>query len=248
MDEDIKWKYWHSILDARAALGTDEDWLTASQLVSIETAADQAKHHISVFIKNNFPEFLRLANVLSDEDRFVILSTHLLSSSQRRIGDVLGCIQTRISTRLKMLTRCLAYYALCEGEPTPSQVRAELLAAGLSPFPADVMEAFEELRDTREAAMELGTTPQGLHKAMVDVTAAIESIEACQRTSSSLLACGAYLSHYAAKHLPAYMHAPPLFRSATSDPAYLGEFRIRLEDADLDALFAPKSRLADDGD
>ena len=66
--------YMNSVTSARAMLLTEEESLEGGTTISLETQSDLQEDDVFTYIQENFPNFLKMFNYLSQEDQDMLLS------------------------------------------------------------------------------------------------------------------------------------------------------------------------------
>lgn len=120
--------YAEAIIAARSILIDPEE--AADTRISIETQTEMAEDNLSVYIEENFPEFLRLIRYLSKSDQDLLLCYFVLGISQTNLAIVHRTTQTLCSEALhKALSRVGTY--LMFGTPTEELMRKVFSKSGV---------------------------------------------------------------------------------------------------------------------
>lgn len=230
--------YWDSIVAARSAEVDEQSALLGNTLLSAETVGDLCEVDFQEFADFHPEKFFAVLRKLSPECQDVILSTYQLNKCQTSVAKAVDRTQTVVSQILRVARLEFGAYIMCGGEPpwaTIASVGGESVA--------DIVEAYRECGSFSAAGEQLGLRRVDVRRALSETAKRLlESNGAIQQ------AVGAYLHSTVFDKNP---NGTGVKKRRTrlaglkfvSDPECLGDFRVRIEDADLDALFNPHSML-----
>ena len=237
--------YFDSITSARAMLLDEDEQLAGCTTISLETQMDMTEDDILTYVLENFSEFLRKLRYLKKEDQELLLSYYLLSKTQNCLAIVHKSTQTVCSFRIRMAVKTLACFIMM-GEPTPERMHETLVQAGLetSLGKLELSKAVDLYSKTRsfQRIAEL----HKLHRPDIRRAMSRASKQLMESKNTQEHALGAYIHSLIDKANPSGVgyskrKVSKLGHIYRTDPALLGEFRIRVEDKDFEHMFVSRA-------
>lgn len=237
--------YFDSVTSARAMLLTEDEQLEGATTISLETQSDMAEEDILTYVQENFAEFLTTLRYLKKEDQELLLSYYLLSKTQNTLALIHKSTQTVCSFRIRMAVKTLCAFIMM-GEPTPEKMRAILEREGLEdsleklPL-SECVDLYAKTRSFQRIAEVHHLHRPDIRRAMSRASKALMDSRDAQAH-----ALGAYIHSLIDKANPSGVgyskrKVSKLGHIYRTDPAILGEFRIRVEDPDFDHMFVSRA-------
>jgi DNA-directed RNA polymerase specialized sigma24 family protein len=219
--------------------------LKGDATVSLETQ-DLADSCVRTFIEGNFPEFLRIIQNLSDEDRDLLLGYYVLGKTQADLAAIHRIPPTICSSKIRAALQRVGHIIM-NGSPTLESLKETFEVAGLEeshlgvPL-SQVAMHYREHKSSQRAAELLGLHGPEVRRVM---KAACEKLK--ESKNQREIATGAYLSGLIerASNNKRRVARRKLARSSgitIKTPAILGQFRVDVTDPDFDQLFTPSGR------
>lgn len=233
-------EYFDSVVAARIQQGTEEDWLSAKQCLSVECWSDLTETTISSFARGHFTIFMKYLRFLPSIDQVQVLSTLLLGVTQMRLGRFVGRTQTVCSQTIRTSMFFLGYLMSHEGLPSEEQIRADTAQCGLDSTVADVVIAYNMYGTFTRAGYETNMTRPEARKTISRAQHAIEDKHP---------GFAAYLYNLTNDKDPDGVGQKRNTRRQRgielkmTEPECTGQFRIKLEDPDWPRLFTSKSSM-----
>jgi hypothetical protein len=244
---DADFAYWNKIIALRSQEGDEEDWLSATRLLSAETMPeDLGEDHLSMYVKGHFNNFLKYLHYLNDEDRDLLLSYFCLGTSQKTIGKILNRTQTSCSYRWRAAAKNLGFIIMSEGLPSKQIMETTLIKAGQDPMVADFVVRYRASGNLHQVWLNMrdrlpGTRPTIIRKMIYQTSAAMVDNE-----DGAIAGMGAYLFGLMDSKDPTGALASKASKKRLSeiirkDPDCFGQFRIK--PSDVGKLFISKSSI-----
>jgi hypothetical protein len=119
--------YFDSIISKRSVEAYEQDEEKfLDQTVSLETQNDLIEEHISMYIKENFLDFLKILRSISIEDQELLLSYYMISKPQWCLAKVHRSTQTICSFKIRMAVKKLGAIIIFGTEPCLKKMSAVL--------------------------------------------------------------------------------------------------------------------------
>ena len=237
--------YFDSITSARSILLTEEEQLEGCTTISLETQQDLSEEDILTYVLENFSEFLKMLRFLKKEDQELLLSYYLLSKTQNTLAIIHKSTQTVCSFRIRMAVKTLACFIMM-GEPTVDRMHDILTRAGLekSLDKIDLSEIIDLYAKTR--SFQRIAEVHHLHRPDIRRAMSRASKQLMESKDAQEHALGAYIHSLIDKANPSGVgyskrKVSKLGHIYRTDPALLGEFRIKVEDPDFDHMFVSRA-------
>lgn len=237
--------YFESIVANRALELTEEEALEGNTTISQETVKDQQELKILAYLQENFESFLRVLRYLKKEDQEMLLSYYLLSKTQNTLALIHKSTQTVCSFRIRMAVKTLGTF-LMMGEPTVEKMHNILMLAGLeNSIPkvelSKIVDLYVKTRNFQKIA-----DIYKLHRPDIRRAMSRASKQLMESRDGQQHALGAYIHSLIDKANPAGQGFSKrkiakqchIYRQ---DPDLLGEFRIRVDDANFDHMFVSRA-------
>jgi hypothetical protein len=224
---------------------TEEEQLEGTTTISLETQGDLAEEDICTYIQENFPEFLKTLRYLKKEDQELLLSYYVLSKTQNTLAIIHKSTQTVCSFRIRMAVKTLCAFIMM-GEPTPEKMKTILdkegLEIGLEKLPlSECVDQYARTRSFQRIAEVHHLHRPDIRRAMSRASKAL--MESKTATAHAL---GAYIHSLIDKANPSGVgyskrKVSKLGHIYRTDPAILGEFRIRVQDPEFEHMFVSRA-------
>lgn len=237
--------YFDSITSARALLLDEEEQLEGCTTISLETQADMTEEDILTYVMENFAEFLKKLRYLKKEDQELLLSYYLLSKTQNCLAIVHKSTQTVCSFRIRMAVKTLACFIMM-GEPTPERMHEILERAKLENSLGGVelskiVDLYSKIRSFQRIA-----EMHKLHRPDIRRAMSRASKQLMESKDAQEHALGAYIHSLIDKANPlgvgySKRKTQKLGHLYRTDPAILGEFRIKISDPDFEHMFVSRA-------
>jgi hypothetical protein len=237
--------YFDSITSNRAMLLTDEEALEGTTTISLETCGDLAEEDILTYVQENFADFLKTLRFLKREDQELLLSYYLLSKTQNTLAAIHKSTQTVCSFRIRMAVKTLGTFILM-GEPTIEMMNEILTRAGLENSVETVslsrlIDLYVKTRNFQRIA-----EMHNLHRPDIRRAMSRASKQLMDSKDVHEHALGAYIHSLIDKSNPAgagfsKRKVAKLGHLYRTDPAIVGEFRIRMESDDFGHMFVSRA-------
>jgi hypothetical protein len=213
-----------------------------SNMLSLETQArDYAEDSVAIYARANFPGFLSLLSGLRDEDQDLLVSYYVLGAAQRTLAGIFGGTQTMTSFRLKAAAGALC--SMVGGKPSQKRLHACLSGAKLEgslgvPLSRLIAE-YEHCRSYEQVA----EMHPGLHRPAIRRSMRRASDTLHELPGAEGRAVGAYI-HSLIEGTDRAGRPPKRTGNiiTRSDPATLGEFRIRAGSPEFKAWFIGRAQ------
>lgn len=235
-----------SVTAARAMMLTEEEALEGATTISLETQeALTQEEDVFTYVMENFSEFLKMLRFLKKEDQELLLSYYLLSKTQNTLAIIHKSTQTVCSFRIRMAVKTLACFIMM-GEPTIERMHDILEGAGLekSLETIDLSEVVDLYSKTR--SFQRIAEVHHLHRPDIRRAMSRASKQLMDAKEAQQHALGAYIHSLIDKANPSGVgyskrKMQKLGHIYRVDPQLLGEFRIKVEDADFDHMFVSRA-------
>lgn len=110
--------YFDSIISKRSVEAYEEgEDKFLDQTVSLETQNDLIEEHISMYIKENFADFLKILRNISMEDQELLLSYYMINKPQWCLAKIHRSTQTICSFKIRMAIKKLGAIIIYGAEP-----------------------------------------------------------------------------------------------------------------------------------
>jgi hypothetical protein len=236
-----------AITAERSLLLTEEEQLEGTTTISLETQGE-TEQGIWTYIHENFADFLRIIRLLSREDQEYLLAYYVLGKSQDSLAAVYRITQTVCSMKLRILVKTLCCMIVNGGVPSAAQMKPILEKVGMETLLSGIgmsecIEHYQRVRSFKAISTAYHIHPPDVRRNMrVARRTLLESTDVAAQT------LGAYLTNLIDKSNPTgtglskreLAKAGDIIRS---DPACLGEFRVRVEDADFEKVFSGRANI-----
>ena len=226
---------------------TDEEALEGATLLSMESDPKfKEDQKILAYIQENFPMFLRTLRFLKKEDQELLLSYYLLAKTQNTLAIIHRSTQTVCSFRIRMAVKVLCAFILYEGEFTTEKMRPVLEGAKLEnciksvPL-STIVDLYVKTRSFQRIA-----EVHGLHRPDIRRAMSRASKQLLESKDPEEKALGAYIHSLIDKANPSgtgfsKRKVQKLGNIYRTDPAILGEFKIKITDPDFDHMFVSRA-------
>lgn len=238
--------YFDSIVATRALLLDEEESLEGNTLISLESQADMAEEDILTYIQENFAGFLRILRSLKKEDQELLLSYYLLSKTQNTLATIHKSTQTVCSFRIRMAVKTLGTFIMMGGAPTVETMHEILTKAGLedSLKPIGLSKIVDEYVKCRN--FQRIAEVHKLHRPDIRRAMSRASKQLLDSKDPQEHALGAYIHSLIDKANPAGQgyskrKVAKQCHIYRTDPAILGDFRIRVDDPDFRHIFVSRA-------
>lgn len=242
-------QYMESVTAARSLLLTEAEALAGETTLSLETQEEFNRDSCYTFLLENFGDFLRLLRFLRIEDQEILLSYYCLGIPQRILGDIHSTTQTVMSFKLRLAIKALCAHIVAGGVPTEEWIHNILEKAGLEatiedkpPLLSTLIVEFAICRSFGKLAYKYDLHRPNIRRAMSRASAQLlESKEPDEQ------ALGAYIFSLTDKANPVgtgvtkRQAAKRVRVIRKTDPAILGQFRVKVDDKDFGSLFIAKA-------
>ena len=235
-----------SICAARSILLNQDEQLEGKTLISLESQSDLAEEDILTYVQENFAGFITMLRSLKKEDQELLLSYYLLSKTQNALATIHKSTQTVCSFRIRMAVKTLGTFIMMGGAPTVEMMHEILTRAGLE----DSLKKIDlsKIVDLYVRTHNFQKISELHHLHRPDIRRAMSraSKQLMESKDPQEHALGAYIHSLIDKANPAGQGFSKrkiakqchIYRT---DPAILGEFRIRVDDKDFDHMFVSRA-------
>ena len=225
----------------------EQEALEGNTLLSMESDPKMKEDQkILAYIQENFPMFLKMLRLLKKEDQELLLSYYLLAKTQNTLAIIHRSTQTVCSFRIRMAVKVLCAFILYEGEFTTEKMRPVLEGAGLEnciknvPL-STIVDLYVKTRSFQRIAEVHGLHRPDIRRAMS--RASKQLLESKDPMEEGL---GAYIHSLIDKANPSgtgfsKRKVQKLGNIYRTDPAILGEYRLRINDSDFDHMFVSRA-------
>jgi hypothetical protein len=237
--------YFESITSNRAMLLSEEDALEGTTTISAETCGDLAEQKILTYIQENFADFLKTMRFLKREDQELLLSYYILSKTQNTLAAIHKSTQTVCSYRIRMAVKVLGTFIMM-GEPTIDMMHEILTRAGLENSVETVelsklIDIYVKTKNFQRIA-----DMYKLHRPDIRRAMSRASKQLMESKDVHEHALGAYIHSLIDKSNPAgagysKRKVAKLGHLYRTDPAVVGEFRIRIDSPDFEHIFVSRA-------
>jgi hypothetical protein len=219
--------------------------LEGAATLSFETQ-DVTDGNVLTYIEDNFAEFLVNLRFLSKEDQELLLSYYILSKTQAALAILHRSTQSLCSLRIRRALQKMAAFILL-GPPTAVSMRLIFLATNLEHALAEplsrIVEMYAQTRSFQRVAEVLSLHRPDIRRVMSEASKVLLESEDPRHT-----ALGAYVWDLIEK-ASAYgtgLNQRKLAKGGNifvTDPAILGQFRMRVEDPGFKQVFGGHNEL-----
>lgn len=224
---------------------SEEDQLEGTTTISLETQGDLSEEDILTYVQDNFSQFLTTLRYLKKEDQELLLSYYLLSKTQNTLALIHKSTQTVCSFRIRMAIKTLCAFIMM-GEPTSEKMKvileAEGLEGSLEKLPlSECIDLYAKTRSFQRIAEVHHLHRPDIRRAMSRASKAL-----MESKDAHAHALGAYIHSLIDKANPSGVgyskrKVSKLGHIYRTDPAILGEFRIRVQDPDFEHMFVSRA-------
>jgi hypothetical protein len=235
--------YFDQITSARALLLSEEEALAGNVTLSLETQRDLAEDDIYSFIDENFAVFMRILRFLKKEDQELMLSYYLLSKAQNTLAVIHHTTQTVCSFQIRMAVKTMGTFLMMGGTPSEELLHEVFTKAGFE----DVLETvslskvvseYARVRSFQAVAKTFNVHRPHIRRHMSKVSKALMDSDNANEAAvaawihsliDKMSPLGTGFSKRKAKKMETtlYRHDKPI----------VGQFRINIEDPDIDQMF-----------
>jgi hypothetical protein len=231
--------YFDLVVAAQSMAVEQRAALEGAATLSFETQ-DLADGSVLTYIEDNFPAFLTNLRFLSKEDQELLLSYYLLLKPQKDLAFLHGSTQSLCSLRIRRALQKMAAFILL-GPPTAVSMKLIFLSLDLEHTLGEplsrIVEMYAQTRSFQRVADALSLHRPDIRRVMSDASKVL-----LESTDPRHKALGAYVWDVIEK-ASAYgtgLNQRKLAKGGTifvSDPAILGQFRMRVEDPGFAQVF-----------
>lgn len=263
--------YMDNMIAARSHLLSAEEQLAGGTTISLETCEDLSKDSFAEYIQDNFAGFIQHIRVLKKEEQEMLLAYYLLRKKQDQLAAVFQSTQTGCSFRIRMAVKSLCVFLMWGGSPSVAIMRKILDKAKLEPgeiqlfgytagkhVPKDVplsqviseyavCHNFQKIAELHH--LHRPDIRRAMSRASKQLMEVIENADPPVIKDPQELALGAYIFSLIDKVNSAgegkTKREKRKYAAVTyfQDSAYLGEFRHRTDEVDMDVLFTSRANL-----
>jgi hypothetical protein len=223
----------------------EDEQLEGATTISLETQSDLQEEDILTYVQENFAEFLKTLRYLKKEDQELLLSYYLLSKTQNTLALIHKSTQTVCSFRIRMAVKTLCAFIMM-GEPTPEKMHGILdkagLEDGLEKLPLSTcIDLYAKTRSFQRIA-----EVHHLHRPDIRRAMSRASKQLMESKDAHEHALGAYIHSLIDKANPSGVgyskrKVQKLGHIYRTDPAILGEFRIKVGSPDFEHMFVSRA-------
>ncbi len=226
---------------------SDEEALEGNTLLSMESDPKMKEDQkILAYIQENFPMFLKMLRLLKKEDQELLLSYYLLAKTQNTLAIIHRSTQTVCSFRIRMAVKVLCAFILYEKEFSPEKMKEVLTGAKLEnciknvPLSA-IIDLYVKTRSFQRIA-----EIHSLHRPDIRRAMSRASKQLMESKDPQEHALGAYIHSLIDKANPSgtgfsKRKVQKLGNIYRTDPAILGEYRLKITDPDFDHMFVSRA-------
>jgi hypothetical protein len=237
-------RFLETAVAARAAKLDAETALEGDTTVSLETQ-DMAESDILLYVRNNFVDFHRNIQFLSNEDQDLLLGYYVVGKTQAQLAAVLDTTQTICSSKIGAAIERLCFFIIC-GPPTAETLKPIFEGAGVEhgglkvPL-SEVVAFYAQRRSFYRVAKQFNLRPPDVRRA---IRAASKVLSASNDHREK--ATGAYLSGLfdkARSQRQKRSTGEEVFEEPRVKlPEIFGQFRVDVRHPDFDQVFAPRGK------
>ena len=233
--------YMLAMIAARSALADPEKSQRGEVLLSVETTGHD--NDLLGAIRDDFSLWMRHMHLMTGREQDILLSIFLLGRAQMSLGRLFGASQTQISTDWRQSVDKLCLFVSCGGLPCEEYMHFILLMAYQDQTVATIVARYQELKSFSAVAAELGIRREDV-RGTITRTAdnLMDSTDPAERGLGAYFKSMILLANPDGTGLSRVERKKPRLISR-ADPDNFGDFRIRLEDFEIDKFFTLKSSL-----
>jgi hypothetical protein len=248
--------YFEAVCATRALMLSEEDSLAGSTTLSIETCNEFSEDNIEDFIESHVSSFLTYIRFLPKNEQDLLLDYYLLGRTQNGLALIYKTTQTVCSANLRRAVRALTAILMFKGHPSREQLAPILDAAqvNVTALPShssytatvplvDLIMAYLETRSFAEVATKFKVHRPQIRRAIRE---AAKALQVSANPAHEAVGYWMELLIEGMSMFGAGIGKKAIARQANlelSDPALLGEFRIRIEDETFENMFISKNRF-----
>jgi len=238
--------YFDAIISKRSVEAYTDDSEFKDQTVSLETQNDLIEEHISLYIKDNFKDFLRILRSISNEDQELLLSYYIANKPQWCLAKIYRSTQTICSFKIRMAVKKLGATIIYGEKPDINIMQKVLEDNNLEFLLKDVRTSvlIDDYRKYR--SFQIVSKKNKVHRPDVRRVLSQVSKTLLDKTDEKSLSLGAMVyglidkasangQGYSKRKIDKISY---LFRS---DPNILGSFYIDVQDPNFDNILVSRA-------
>jgi hypothetical protein len=234
--------YMLAMIAARSALADPEKSQRGEVLLSVETTGVGDTELVN-FISENFALWMKYMHLMTGREQDILLSIFLLGQTQRGLGRLFGASQTQISTDWRQSVDKLSLFITCGGLPCEEYMHFILLMADQDLIVATIVARYQELKSFKAVADQLGIRREDVRlKITRTADNLMDSTDPAERGLGAYFKSMILLANPDGTGLSRVERKKPRLISR-ADPDNFGDFRIHLEDFEIEKFFTLKSSL-----